>query len=84
VTGLPVYLPEDEVADFFTKYGSIKKVSLQVNPKTKNSLGIAVIHFDGSASAASSAALKALKKENGSSIGGSVVKVEFDDDQGSL
>ncbi|KAJ3194687.1 U3 snoRNP protein [Irineochytrium annulatum] len=74
VTGLPVNLPEEELGDFFS---DVSAVTLERNPATGVSLGIAVISFGGGP-AACNHAMEAIRKENGASIGGSVVTVQFD------
>ncbi|KAJ3211473.1 hypothetical protein HDU67_004509 [Dinochytrium kinnereticum] len=75
VTGLPLSLPHSELLEFFE--GSVK-ATLEECKEANRSLGIAVIEFGGDNVKAGNLALKAIKKENGASIGGSIVRVEFD------
>ncbi|KAI8841313.1 hypothetical protein BC829DRAFT_14043 [Chytridium lagenaria] len=75
VTGLPLSLPESELLEFFE---NSTRATLHSCKGTGQSLGIAIIEFGGDPQEAGNRALRAIKKENGSSIGGSVVKVEFD------
>jgi RNA recognition motif-containing protein len=63
-------LNEKGIYNIFEKFGKIKYINIVLDQKTKKSKGIAFVHMYNA-----SEALLAIKKLNGSNVGGRMVKV---------
>ncbi|ORY02429.1 hypothetical protein K493DRAFT_405293 [Basidiobolus meristosporus CBS 931.73] len=83
VSQLSLLTTPAHIRTYFSTYGGVVDVHLEMCPITGASLGLARVMFEDGGShggAASAAAKRAVQLGNGRRIGDSIVKVELDDD----